>query len=135
MLYPQNPFDYFFLDQHYNAQYKNDDRFGKVFVVFSGLAIFIASLGLFGLTAYMTAQRTKEIGVRKVLGSSSFQIVSLLSAKYLRLVIVALVIACPIGIYLTNEWLAQFAYRIPFSVWTPVIAGIVSFSSRYVRLL
>jgi putative ABC transport system permease protein len=128
MLYPQNPFDYFFLDQYYNAQYKNDDRFGKVFLAFSALAIFIASLGLFGLTVYMTAQRTKEIGVRKVLGSSSFQIVSLLSSKYLKLVVIAFVIACPIGIYLTNEWLAQFAYRIPFSVWTPIIAGAVSFS-------
>lgn len=127
-LYPQNPFDYFFLDQHYNAQYKNDDRFGKVFIVFSGLAIFIASLGLFGLTAYMTMLRTKEIGVRKVLGSSTFQLVYLLSANYLKLVLIAFVIACPLGILLMNEWLSQFAYRISFNAWIFIIAGVLSFT-------
>lgn len=125
-LYPQNPFDYFFLDQHFNAQYKNDDRFGKVFIVFSGLAIFIASLGLFGLTAYMTVLRTKEIGVRKVLGSSTFQLVYLLSANYLKLVVIAFIIACPIGILLMDKWLAQFAYRISFNGWICVVAGVLS---------
>ena len=125
-LYPQNPFDYFFLDQHFNAQYKNENRFGKVFIVFSGLAIFIASLGLFGLTAYMTMLRTKEIGVRKVLGSSTFQLVYLLSANYLKLVMIAFIIACPIGILLMNKWLAQFAYRISFNVWICIAAGLLS---------
>jgi putative ABC transport system permease protein len=126
-VYPQNPFDYFFLDSYYDAQYKNDDRFGKVFSVFSGLAIFIASLGLFGLTAYMTAMRTKEIGVRKVLGSSSIQLVRLLSVNYLRLVLIAFVIACPIGFMLMDEWLAQFAYRIPLSAWIFISAGMLCF--------
>ncbi len=126
-VYPQNPFDYFFLDEYFNAQYKNDDQFGKVFAVFSGLAIFIASLGLFGLTAYMTAVRTKEIGVRKVLGSSVFQLVRLLSGSYLKLVLIAFVIACPIGVMLMNEWLSQFAYHIPLNVWIFVSAGALCF--------
>lgn len=126
-IYPQNPFDYFFLDDYFNAQYKNDERFGKVFTVFSALAIFIASLGLFGLTAYMTAIRTKEIGVRKVLGSSSFQLVRLLTGGYLLLVMIAFVIACPIALLLMNQWLAQFAYRIPLSIWIFVSAGALCF--------
>jgi putative ABC transport system permease protein len=126
-IYPQNPFDYFFLDEYFNAQYKNDDQFGKVFTVFSGLAIFIASLGLFGLTAYMTALRTKEIGVRKVLGSSIFQLVRLLSSNYLKLVLIAFIIACPIAIMLMNQWLSQFAYRIPLSIWIFITAGVFCF--------
>jgi putative ABC transport system permease protein len=126
-VYPQSPFDYFFLDEYFNAQYKNDDRFGKVFTVFSALAIFIASLGLFGLTAYMTALRTKEIGVRKVLGSSTYQLVSLLSGSYLKLVLIAFIIACPIAIVLVDEWLSQFAYHIPLSVWIFISAGALCF--------
>jgi len=124
-IYPQNPFDYFFMDEYFNAQYKNDERFGKVFTVFSGLAIFIASLGLFGLTAYMTAMRTKEIGVRKVLGSSTFALVRLLSANYLVLVLISFVIACPIAIVIMDEWLSQFAYRIPLSLWIFISAGLL----------
>lgn len=125
--YPQNPFDYFFLDDYFNAQYKNDDHFGKVFTVFAGLAVFIASLGLFGLTAYMTAVRTKEIGVRKVLGSSTFELVRLLSSNFLMLVLIAFVIACPIAVMLMNEWLSQFAYRISWSVWVFISAGAICF--------
>ena len=123
----QNPFDYFFVDDYFNAQYKNDEQFGKVFTAFSALAIFIASLGLFGLTAYMTAMRTKEIGVRKVLGSSSFQLVRLLSSQYLKLVVISFVIACPIAMYLMNEWLSQFTYQISMSVWTFISAGLICF--------
>jgi putative ABC transport system permease protein len=126
-IYPQNPFDYFFMDEYFNAQYKNDEQFGRVFTVFSGLAIFIASLGLFGLTAYMTAMRTKEIGVRKVLGSSTFGLVSLLSANYLVLVFISFIIACPIAMILMEEWLSQFAYRIPLSLWIFVGAGLLCF--------
>jgi putative ABC transport system permease protein len=124
-VYPQNPFDYFFLDEYFKAQYKNDDQFGKVFSVFSALAIFIASLGLFGLTAYMTAIRTKEIGVRKVLGSSTFELVRLLSTNYLVLVLIAFAISCPIGFVLADQWLAQFAYRIPLSIWIFMSAGVL----------
>ncbi len=126
-VYPQNPFDFFFMDEYFNAQYKNDERFGNVFTVFSSLAILIASIGLFGLTAYMTAMRTKEIGVRKVLGSSTFALVRLLSANYLMLVLISFIIACPIAMVLMEEWLSQFAYRIPLSIWIFISAGSICF--------
>jgi putative ABC transport system permease protein len=126
-VFPQNPFDYFFIDEYFNAQYRNDDHFSKIFTVFSALAIFIASLGLFGLTAYMTAMRTKEIGVRKVLGSSTFQLVRLLSGSYLNLVLIAFVIACPIAMLLMDKWLSQFAYRISLNVSIFIFAGVVCF--------
>ncbi|HEY0656413.1 MAG TPA: ABC transporter permease [Chryseosolibacter sp.] len=122
--YPQSPFDYFFLDDYFNAQYKNDEQFGKVFSLFSALAIFIASLGLFGLTAYMTSMRTKEIGIRKVLGSGTFELITLLSKNYLLLVVFSFLIACPIAYLLMDEWLSQFAYRIPLSAWIFFTAGI-----------
>jgi putative ABC transport system permease protein len=125
--YPQNPFDYFFMDEFFNAQYKNDEKFGKVFAVFSGLTIFIASLGLFGLTAYMTAMRTKEIGIRKVLGSSILELIWLLSGSYLVLVFVSFIIACPIAIAVMNTWLSQFAYRIPLDAWIFICAGLLCF--------
>ncbi|HMG89412.1 MAG TPA: ABC transporter permease [Chryseolinea sp.] len=126
-IYPQNPFDYFFVDEYFNAQYQNDNRFGKVFTVFSALALFIASLGLFGLTAYMTALRTKEIGVRKVLGSTTFQLVRLLSTHYLTLVLIAFVVACPLSYLLMDEWLSQFSYRIDLGAWIFITAGILCF--------
>jgi putative ABC transport system permease protein len=126
-IYPQNPFDYFFMDEYFNAQYKNDEQFGKVFTIFSGLAIFIAALGLFGLTAYMTAMRTKEIGVRKVLGASTFGLIRLLSANYLLLVLISFIIACPVAILIMEEWLSQFAYRIPLSLWIFLGAGLLCF--------
>lgn len=125
--YPKSPFDYFFMDEYFNAQYKNDEQFGKVFTVFSGLAIFIASLGLFGLTAYMTAMRTKEIGVRKVLGSSTFGLIWLLSTNYLILVLISFVIACPIAVVIMKEWLSQFAYPIPLDPWIFISAGLLCF--------
>lgn len=133
-IYPQNPFDYFFLDEYFDAQYKNDDQFARVFTVFSGLAIFIACLGLFGLTSYLTAMRTKEIGVRKVLGSSVFQLVRLLSGSYLRLVVLAFIIACPVAIMLMDEWLSQFAYRISLSVWIFAMAGIIGMVTAVVTV-
>jgi putative ABC transport system permease protein len=126
-IFPENPFDYFFIDEHFNAQYKNDEQLGKVFTAFAGLAIFIASLGLFGLTAYVTAMRTKEIGVRKVLGSSTFSLVWLLSANYLGLVLISFIIGCPIAIVVMNEWLSQFAYRIHLDVWIFLVSGFLCF--------
>ena len=130
----QNPFDYFFVDDYFNAQYRNDEQLGKVFTAFSILAIFIACLGLFGLTAYMTVMRTKEIGVRKVMGSSSFQLVRLLSSQYLKLVLIAFVIACPIAIYLMNEWLSQFTYHISLNIWIFLVAGLICFSIAVVTV-
>jgi putative ABC transport system permease protein len=124
--YPGNIFDYAFLDQRYNEQYKNDALFGEAFGIFGGFAIFIASLGLLGLSLFATLQRTKEIGVRKVLGASVSNIVLLLSKDFIKLVIVAIVIATPIAWLVLHHWLQDFAYHIGISWWIFVLSGIAA---------
>jgi putative ABC transport system permease protein len=118
-----NPFDYFFLDAYFFNQYESDQRFGRVFAVFSILAIVIASLGLFGVSSYLILLRTKEIGVRKVLGSSSFRVVQLLTRDFIWWVFIAFVIACPVAAYLMNQWLQEFAFKITLSPWIFITAG------------
>ena len=124
--FPGNIFDYSFLDEQFNAQYKNDELFGKAFSIFGGFAIFIACLGLLGLSLFATIQRTKEIGVRKVLGASVSNIVLLLSKDFIKLVIIAIVIATPVAWYILHNWLQDFAYRITISWWIFGLAGIVA---------
>jgi len=124
--FPGNLFDYYFLDEKFNRQYANDQLFGKVFSIFSGFAIFIACLGLLGLSLFATAQRTKEIGVRKVLGASVSNIVMLLSKDFIKLVLIAFVIASPVAWYVMNNWLSDFAYRINISAWIFIIAGLLA---------
>jgi putative ABC transport system permease protein len=125
--FPGNLFDYYFIDNHFNALYKNDQLFGKVFALFAGFAIFIACLGLLGLALFTTAQRTKEIGVRKVLGASAANIVLLLSKDFVRLIIISFLIASPIAWYVMHNWLQEFAYRIPISWWIFPGAGMLAF--------
>lgn len=110
--FPGNPFQYFFLDDQYDEQYKADQRFGKVFTIFSGLAIFVACLGLFGLAAFMTAKRTKEIGIRKVLGASIGGILQLLSTDFIKLILISVILAIPVAYYSMEQWLNGFAFRI-----------------------
>ncbi|MGE0770396.1 MAG: ABC transporter permease [Cyclobacteriaceae bacterium] len=116
-LFPGNPFNYFFLDEHYDQQYKADQQFGTVFGLFSALAIFIACLGLFGLSSLSVLQRTKEIGVRKVMGATIASILRLISRDYVVLMIIAMVFALPASWWLMNEWLNDFANRIVLSWW------------------
>ncbi len=116
-LFPGNPFSYFFLDEHYNKQYKADQQFGKVFGLFSGLAIFIACLGLFGLSSLTAIQRTKEIGVRKVLGASVTNILILVSRDYVLLMSIAILLATPLTWWVMNNWLSGFANRIAIAWW------------------
>ncbi|HEY9049687.1 MAG TPA: ABC transporter permease [Ohtaekwangia sp.] len=125
-IFPGNPFDYFFLDTFFNRQYKQDQQFGKVFGFFAGLAIFVASLGLFGLASFTAAQRTKEIGIRKVLGSSVPNIFFLLSKDFLKLVLVANVIAVPVVWLLMERWLRTFAFHISIGVWIFIAATIIT---------
>jgi putative ABC transport system permease protein len=125
--FPGNIFDYFFADDRFNSLYKDDVLFGKVFGVFAGFAIFIACLGLLGLALFTTAQRTKEIGVRKVLGASAANIVFLLSKDFVRLIIISFLIASPIAWYVMHNWLQGFAYRIPISWWIFPGAGMLAF--------
>jgi putative ABC transport system permease protein len=123
-IYPDEPFFYFFLDDAFNAQYKADEQFGKIFGIFSILAVFVACLGLLGLTVYAVEQRTKEIGVRKVLGSSVIGIVTLLSKDFLKSVLLANLIAWPVAWFIMNRWLQNFAYRTNTSWWIFALAGL-----------
>ena len=116
--------DYFFLDQFFNRQYESDKRFGEIFSMFTMLAIFVACLGLFGLASFMTMQRTKEIGIRKALGSTSSQVVLLLSKGFVQLVIIANMIAWPLAWFLMDRWLQGFPYRISINPILFVVAGI-----------
>jgi ABC-type antimicrobial peptide transport system permease subunit len=109
---PAYPFAYNFLDQDLANQYKGEQQMGNIFNLFAVLAVFISCLGLYGLSAYMAEQRTKEIGVRKVLGASLFNIVRLLSTDFTRLILVAMVIAIPLAWWAVNKWLESFAYHI-----------------------
>ncbi len=104
---------YHFLDQSFNGQYEADQHFGQLFTFFSCLSIFIACLGLFGLSTFMAQQRVKEIGIRKVLGSSYGSIIMLLSKDFIKLVIVAILISVPLCWWVMNDWLQGFAYRMP----------------------
>lgn len=124
--FPGNYFNYYFLDERYNEQYANDRLFGEAFSIFAGFAIFIACLGLLGLSLFATMQRTKEIGVRKVLGASVGNIVLLLSGDFIRLVVIAIVIASPVAWYIMHRWLQDFAYRIEISWWVFATAGILA---------
>lgn len=125
--FPNDPFNYFFLDDEFNAQYQNDQRFGQMFTLFSFLAILIACFGLVGLSAYNILQRTKEIGVRKVLGASVRNVVFILSKDFLILVIVSFIIAAPVSWLVMHNWLQDFAYRITISWWVLGIAGVTAF--------
>ncbi len=124
--FPGNNFSYFFMDEQFNRQYRDDQLFGKITSFFSLLAVLIASLGLFGLSSYTIAQRAKEIGIRKVLGASVTGIVALLSKDFLRLVVVAIVLASPIAWYATSRWLDDFPYKISVEWWVFVGAGLLA---------
>lgn len=123
---PDFPFDYFMISDGFNQQYEAEEKVAAVFGFFTLLAIIISILGLFGLTAYATEQRTKEIGIRKVLGASVLSIVTLIGKDFMKLVLIAFAIAVPIAWYGMNGWLENFAYRVNISIPVIIIAGIVS---------
>jgi len=120
---PNRPFSYFFLDEFFGRQYATEERFGKLFVNFAIIAIFISCLGLLGLASYSTTQRTKEIGIRKVLGASVQGIINLISKEFVMLVIISFFIATPIAWFFMHKWLEDFAYRINISWWVFILAG------------
>jgi putative ABC transport system permease protein len=126
-LFSGNPFDYFFLDTHYNEQFKADEKFGNVFGIFSFLAIFITCLGLFGLSLYTANLKTKEIGIRKVHGASVSGIVVNISKEYLYLIFISLVISLPILILGIHKWLNNFSTKMHISVWIFVFPVIIVF--------
>jgi putative ABC transport system permease protein len=124
-VFPGNPFITFFLDDHYDQQYKADQQFGKIFGIFSALAIFIACLGLFGLSSLTAIQRTKEIGVRKVLGASIPSILTLVSRDYIILMLAAIAVAVPLAWWIMNSWLQEFAHRIELSWWIFALPSLI----------
>ena len=136
--FPGNTFEYFFLDDHFNGQYKADQRFGQVFGLFTSLAILVACMGLFGLASFTTLQRTKEIGIRKVLGASVFRILKLLYKEFAILLVIAFAIAVPLAWFTITNWLEGYAFRIsiqwsyfivPFATILVIALLTVSFQS------
>ena len=126
-VFPDNPFDFFFMDEFFNRQYQSDMQFNAVFIGFAGFAIFVACLGLFGLVSFSAEQNRKQIGIRKVLGASVFKVVVLLAKDYTRLIIVALIIAFPLGYYLMKSWLQGFAYQTTISAEIFVFGAVLIF--------
>lgn len=124
-IFPGNPIDYFYLDSFFNRQYEKEDQFGQVFVIFSVLAIIVSCLGLFGLSAFSALQRTKEIGVRKVLGASVSNILLLLSKEYFLLILLAVIIGTPLTYFIMDGWLNNFAYRTDIGVLVFAVSAII----------
>ncbi|GJM35668.1 MAG: ABC transporter permease [Saprospiraceae bacterium] len=133
-LAPDQPFDYQFLDEAFSAQYSAEQRIGQIMGIFTLLSIFISCLGLFGLASYATEQRTKEIGIRKVLGASVENIVLLMSKDFLKLVIIGVVLAIPIGWWGVSKWLENFAFRAEIGWWTFTIAGILAVTIAFITI-
>jgi ABC-type antimicrobial peptide transport system permease subunit len=116
-LVPAAPFEYSFADEEYAAKFASEERIGILASFFAVLAVFISCLGLFGLASFVAAQRTKEIGVRKVLGASMFAVWKLLSKDFVRLIIISCLIAIPLASYFMSEWLSKYEYRTRISWW------------------
>jgi putative ABC transport system permease protein len=132
--FPDVPFRYDVLDDTYQKLYGNEEKAGFLFELFALLAIFIACMGLFGLATFIAEQRKKEIGIRKVLGASIAGLTSLLAKDFLKLVLLAIVIASPIAYYLMQKWLADFAYRIEMDWWMFALAGILTVAIAFLTV-
>ncbi len=131
-VFPGNPFEFFFLDDFFNRQYENERKFGRLFTTFASLAVVVGCLGLFGLSAYTATQRTKEIGIRKALGSTDKGIFILLSKEYIKLVFLSIMLAVPLVWFFMSDWIESFPYRTDIS---PLIFVIAGFSVLLVSLL
>ncbi len=127
-LIPNRPFEYRFLDDDYNRLYQSEIQLGKMMNLFAAIAILLACLGLFGLSSYMVQQRMKEISIRKVLGASLLNLFRVLSGNFLRLILIAFVIASPLSYWLMKQWLSDFVYRIDVSAWILLAAGVLTLS-------
>ena len=130
----QTAFEYSFADEAFDAQYKAEDRLAGLFGVFTGITIVIACLGLFALATFSAQQRVKEIGIRKVLGASVGSIGFLLSRDFLRPVVLAVLIACPLSWWVMNKWLDDFAYHIPLSGWIFILAGLLAIAITFLTV-
>jgi putative ABC transport system permease protein len=132
--FPDYPFNYFFLDQFYDRQYQYDQQFSNIMSLFSGLAVFMACLGLFGLTSYAVVRRTKEIGIRKVLGAGLLNVMALFTHDFARLIVVANAVAIPLVYYGCSRWLENYAYKIPLDWRLFVIPAIMILSTALITV-
>ncbi|NEM98463.1 ABC transporter permease [Pontibacter burrus] len=131
---PDYPLEYIFMDENFDKMYKSEDKLKTLLWIFTGLAIFVACMGLFGLAAYAAERRKKEIGIRKVLGAENHTIVALLSKEFLVLVLVATLIAFPLAWYAMRAWLDDFAYRTDLDWWIFIAAGVVAASVAFITI-
>jgi putative ABC transport system permease protein len=131
---PGMPFSYHFMDDSFDNMYRQEQRIGKVALTFSFLAVIIACLGLFGLATYIAEQRTKEIGIRKVLGASVSNIVTMLSKDFVKLVLISFVIAAPVAWWVMDKWLQDFAFRIDLSWWIFAVTGVSALAIALITL-
>jgi ABC-type antimicrobial peptide transport system permease subunit len=122
--FPDIPFEYDFIDDQYGEKFASEERIGRLSGIFTALAILISCLGLFGLTSFVAEQRTKEIGVRKVLGASVFNVWNMLSKDFLKLVIISCFIAVPVAYYIMNGWLQEYPYRVILKWWIFALAMV-----------
>jgi putative ABC transport system permease protein len=133
-LSPNQHFEYSFMDDDFNTAYRTEHRTGKLFMIFTTLAVVIACLGLFSLAAYAAEQRNKEIGIRKVLGASVSAIVGMLSKDFIKLVLISFIIAAPLAWLVMHQWLQGFAYRQNIQWWVIVAAGIGALAIAFVTI-
>ena len=133
---PNDPVNWQFLDDRFDARYRDEARQAKMFAVFSAFAVFVATLGLFGLASFTTERRTKEIGIRKVMGASVSNIVMLLTSDFTKLVLLANVIAWPVAYYFMSQWLTRFAYQAPFSewAWLFIASAVVALAAAWLTI-
>jgi putative ABC transport system permease protein len=132
--FPGNPFEYFFLDDHFQEQYKADKQFGKTFGLFAGLAIIVACLGLFGLVSFVTTQRTKEIGIRKISGAGISSILLLLTKDFIKPILISFAIATPVTFYLLKKWLENYAFKISIDPWMFVLPALMILVIAFVTI-
>lgn len=133
-VFPDKPFEYKFLTERFNQQFKSDEKRGLIFTLFTILAILIACLGLFGLASYMVEQRTKEIGIRKVVGANEGIIIKMISKEFLTLTSISIIIAFPIAFYMMNSWLQNYVYRTELGVMVFIIAAIITIAITFITI-
>ncbi len=131
---PVKPFEYEFVDQDYATKFGNEERIGNLASIFTLLAIFISCLGLFGMISFVIQQRTKEIGIRKILGASVQTIVGLLSKDFIQLVLLAVLLSVPIAWYFSERWLENYVYRIQMEWWIFAVAGTLALGIAFLTV-
>jgi len=133
-VFPGIPFEYHYLDEDFNNQFEEDQKRGLILAVFSILIIIIASLGLYGLSSYTVEQRTKEIGIRKVLGANIGNITGMISKEFFILILISMIIAFPVAYYLMKDWLQNYTYRTSLSIWIFVLSGLAIMIIAFVTI-